>query len=68
MRKRSVIRQIFFMQMVFLRRGMTEERLNCLGKTQQFKGRLSMQREVQAGMFQKRSRPRHMIKAAEDVG
>jgi len=47
---------------------MTEERLNCLGKTQQFKGRLSMQREVQAGMFQKRSRPRHMIKAAEDVG
>jgi len=42
MRNKYVIGQIFFFQIVVFRRGMTEESLNCLGKTPQLKDRLTM--------------------------
>jgi len=42
MRNRSVIGQLFFIQIVLFRRGMTEQSLNCLGKTPELKDRLTM--------------------------
>ena len=41
-RNRSVIGQIFFIQIVFFRREMTGESLNCLGKTPELKDKLTM--------------------------
>jgi len=71
MRNRSVIGQIFLIQIIFFRRGMTEQSLNCLGKAPELlKDRWTMFVMVgrSAGkLFQKRSRDRRIVSRSQKV-